>query len=389
MVTHMMSAFSFLSLPQRLRRNVPVISVILVSIAATPQAIAPAAAPAVVQDAPPSAPVDKILYGYVIHQSVDLGGHIADHSGSGAVYDTMINLQSGPRILAESLELRAVDPSHAILFDHLSSNSFGYGGDPNSVSFLNMSKGRLYDFRGSFRRDRQYFDYDLLANPLIPPASDPYVPILNSPHLYNTVRRMTDLNLTLAPLSPVTVRLGYNHTISQGPSYSTLHVGTEALLTQHWRNSTDSWVGGIDWKPFAGTTISYDEFVTHYKGNTSWQLTGLNYQLANGTPVSLGIDISSLWASPCAKPFNTNGSVNPTCNAFLGYSRSAPTRTLFPTEQFRFQSASIPHFTMNGRLIYSATTSHLNDFNELFNGLESRVAIRESLVTGSARGRPK
>jgi hypothetical protein len=344
------------------------------------------AACACAQNAPARSP-DKVIDGYIVHQSVDLGGHIADHSGSGSVYDTLINLQSGPRILDESLELRAADPSYAIFFDHLSSNSFGYGGDPNSVSFLNMSKGRLYDFRGSFRRDRQYFDYDLLANPLIPPASDPYVPIVNSPHLYNTVRRMTDLNLTLAPLSPVTVRLGYNHTISQGPSYSTLHVGAEALLNQNWRNSTDSWISGIDWKVFAQTTISYDEFITHYKGDTSWQLTGLNYQLPNGTPVSLGIDISSLWASPCAKPFNANGSVNPTCNGFLAYSRSAPTRTVFPTEQLRFQSASIPRLTMNGRLIYSATTSNLTNFNELFNGLDARVGTRESLVTGSAQAR--
>src|ERR1700733_6781584 len=247
MVTHMMSAFSFLSLPQRLRRNVPVISVILVSIAATPQAIAQATAAAAVQDAPPSAPADKIVYGYVVHQSVDLGGHIADHSGSGAVYDTMINLQSGPRILAESLELRAVDPSHAILFDHLSTNSFGYGGDPNSVSFLNITKGKLYDFRGSFRRDRQYFDYDLLANPLIPPTSTPFIPVLDTTHLYNTVRRMTDLNLTLMPLGHVSVRVDYNHNVMEGPSTSTLHYGTEALLTQFWRNSTDSWTAGLDW----------------------------------------------------------------------------------------------------------------------------------------------
>ena len=99
-----------------------------------------------------------------------------DHSGSGAMYDTLVNLQSGPRILDHSLEMRAVDPARAVIFDHLSRNSFGYGGDPNNVTFLNLSKGRIYDFRGSFRRDRQYFDYDLLANPLIPPASTPFVP---------------------------------------------------------------------------------------------------------------------------------------------------------------------------------------------------------------------
>jgi len=347
------------------------------------------AAPVVTQPAaaPISAPVpvDSIRHGYMIHQTIDLGGHIVEHSGSGAVYDTMVNLHSGPRILAYSLDLRAVDPSRAILFDRLTTNSFGYGGDPNSVSTLNMSKGRLYDLRASFRRDRQYFDYDLFSNPLIPPTSTPYVPVLDSPHLYNTVRRMLDVNLTLMPLSVVSFRLDYNHNIMQGPSNSTIHVGAEALLTQFTRNSTDGWDAGIDWKPLSRTSFSYDEFISHYKGDTSWQLTALNYQLSNGTPVSLGIDLSSVWASPCAAPFITPGIVNPTCNAFLGYTRSAPTRTLFPTEQILFQSASIPKFTMNGRLLYSAATSNLTNFNEVFNGFESRTAIRQTVVIGSAR----
>ena len=391
----MMSAFSPISLLLNLRRSRLVILAIAVAIClatdipvvaqATPPATAPAIPSTTTKNDTPPVPGDNIRYGYVIHQSVDFGGHIVDRSGSGAVYDTMVNLQSGPRILDHSLDMRAVNPSHAILFDRLSTNSFGYGGDPNSVSFLNISKGKLYDFRGSFRRDRQYFDYDLLDNPLIPPASSPYVPILDSPHLFNTVRRMTDLNLTLVPLSPVSVRISYNHNVSEGPSYSTIHVGTEALLTQFWRNSTDSWTAGIDWKPGPRTTFSYDEFITHYKGDTSWQLTGLNYQLSNGTPVSLGIDLSSVWSSPCAAPFNPNGTVNPTCNGYLSYSRSAPTRTLFPTEQLRFQSASIPRFTMNGRLLYSGATSNLNNFNELYNGLTSRSALRESIVIGSAR----
>lgn len=123
----------------------------------------------------------------------------------------------------------------------------------------------------------------------------------------------------------------------------------------------------------------------HYKGDTHWQLTGLNNVLSNGAPVALGIDLSSVWATPCAAPFTTSGTVNPTCNAFLGYSRSAPTRTLTPTEQLRFQSASIPRLTLNGRVLYSATTSNLSNYNETFNGLVSRSALRESVVTGSAR----
>ena len=185
------------------------------------------------------------------------------------------------------------------------------------------------------------------------------MPVLDTPHLYNTVRRMTDVNITLAPLSKVNPRFGYFQNINQGPSLSTVHVSAEGLLVQNWRVSTDVWNAGIDWKPLPRTSVSFDEFITRYKGNTSWQLTGLNYKLSNGTPVSLGIDLSSVWNTPCAAPFSANGTVNPTCNSFLAYTRSAPTRTLLPSEQFRFQSASIPHVAMNGRSIYMGTTSNL------------------------------
>ena len=386
----MMSSFSGISLQLNLQRAVlalPIIAVITALVAHT-SAIAQDTAPKSTQDVPsPPSPGDNVRYGYVIHQSIDLGGHIAAYSGSDPMYATLVNFHSGPRILDQSIEMIAVDPAKTLIFDHLSSNSFGYGGDPYNATFLNVSKGRIYDFRSSFRRNRQYFDDDLLANPLIPPTSTPFVPILNSPHLYNTVRRMTDVYMTVAPLSVVSAHFGYFQNVNQGPSYSTVHVGTEALLNQYWRVSTDVWRGGVTWKPFKRTVVSFDELITHFKGNTHWELTGLNYLLANGTPVSLGIDLSSVWNSPCAAPFNGNGTVNPTCSAFLSYTRYAPTRTLFPSEQFHFESALIPHFTMNGRVLYMGTTSHLINFNESFNGLDSRVQNRVEDMTGSASAR--
>ena len=344
----------------------------------------PVAAPASADDAAPT-PTDNIRFGYVVHESLTLGGHLVTQYGSRAMYDTLVNLQSGPRILDGSLELRAVDPKRALLFDHLSTTSFGYGGDPNSFTLLSMTKGKLYDFRGSFRRDRQYFDDNLLANPLIPPTSTPFLPLLDSTHLYNTVRRMTDLNVTVLPLAKVTTRFGYNHTIIEGPSTSTVHERSEALLTQFFRNGTDTFNAGLDWKPLKLSSLSFDQFIVLYKGDTNWQLTGLNYLLSNGTPVSGGIDISSAWNAPCAAPFTATGAYNPTCNGYLGYSRVAPLRTLFPTEQLRFQSASLPKFTMNGRLIYSATTSDMNNYAEFFNGLSS--GVRQSLTTGTSQVR--
>jgi len=383
-----MSKHSFIPAPVKLRHGVLLIvfcmAIIVNAACAQDVQTAPAAPAAAQEPQQQPTPTEKIYHGYVVHQSVDLGGRIVEHSGSDPAYATLVNIASGARVLDQSLTMHAVDPAHAIFFDQLSTNSFGYGGDAINVTYLNVSKGRIYDFRGSYRRYRQYFDYDLLANPLIPPESNPFVPALFSPHLYNTVRQITDLNLTLAPLSKVSVRFGYNHNINQGPSYSTVHLGTDALLSQSWRNSTDNWIGGIDWKPDPKTTFSYDQFVTHYKGDTSWQLSGLNYSLPNGTPVSLGVNLSSVWGSPCSSPFNPDGTVNPACQGFLGYTRSAPTRTLYPTEQARFQTSAIHNFTLNGRLLYNGSNSTLANYNEFFNGLDT-PSLRQSVETGNAR----
>jgi hypothetical protein len=109
--------------------------------------------------------------------------------------------------------------------------------------------------------------------------------------------------------------------------------------------------------------------------------------LSNGAPVSLGVNLSSVWGTPCSAPFNSNGTVNPSCNAFLAYNRSGPTRTLFPTEQFRFQTAAIPNFKVNGRVLYNGSTSNLDSYNEFFNGFSSRGTVRQTTVSGSARAR--
>ena len=57
------------------------------------------------------------------------------------------------------------------LFDDLTLSSSGWGGDPENITRARVSKYHVYDFTGLFRRDQNYFDYDLLANPLNPPSS--------------------------------------------------------------------------------------------------------------------------------------------------------------------------------------------------------------------------
>src|ERR1019366_10829446 len=160
--------------------------------------------------------------GYLIHSSVELGYRYNNVTGSGNMYDTLVNLQSGPRFLDQTLSMQSLD-HQGVLFDDLYVNSFGWGGDPNNALRFRADKHKWYNLQGSFRRDRSFFDYDLLANPLNPPTATQSVPVLNSPHEFdNTARRMTDVDLTLLPESTVSFRLGYSHNNMTGPSFSSL-----------------------------------------------------------------------------------------------------------------------------------------------------------------------
>jgi hypothetical protein len=360
--------------------------------------------------APDAAPV--VQDGYAIHNTVDLGGHIANVTGSGAMYDTLVNIQSGPRVLGQGFTMHAAPGTKHELLDDLSAFGSGFGGDPNVYTKLDASKGKVYEFSGFFRRDRLYSDYDLLANPNIPyglgtpigPSNAPvgtYLqPQINqSPVMFNIVRRMTDTNLTIAPLSKFTARLGYSHYTMEGPALSPSYtiLKYNALLEQYQRNGSDDYLGAIDWKPQPKTKITFEMQANHYKNDTFYKLNpnGFQAQEADGTPVYLGnytafagygiaaCNTASMnTASPGSytsssvytilSPANQPGGlpiINAACSVVTSYVRSLPTRTWTPTETFRFQSSAVKNIVMNGNLHYTRGRSDMNHYYENAQGL--------------------
>ncbi|MBB6143850.1 hypothetical protein HNQ77_001799 [Silvibacterium bohemicum] len=372
--------------------------------------------------APSTAPV--VPNGYTLHETVEMGGHMANITGSGAMYDTLINMQSGPRVLGETFELHALPGKKQTLVDSLKAFTTGFGGDPNNFSTLEFYKGKLYEFSGTFRRDRQYFDYNLLGNPNIPsgqsipigPSNAPtgslaWPQAQQSPFLYNTVRRMTDTSLTIFPLSKVTYRVGYSQNVMEGPSLSPGEsVGAyDALLEEYQRNSTDDFVGAIDWKPARNTKLTFEEVVDHIKEDSYFSLAPGSFlaQEADGTSVSLGNwdSLTPYGISACntgsmgsaytnataytilSAPQTPGGRpiINPACNVATSYLRSQPTRILYPTEIFRFQSSSIKNVAMNGDVRYTNANMNLPNYYENFQGLDG--TIRSTTFTGKATAR--
>ncbi len=406
---------------QRLAGGVGAALLLLVTgVAGAQTASVPQGQQAVVQD------------GYVLHETADLGGHFVAKNGSGDMYDTLVNIQSGPRVLGETFTLHALPGSKHPLLDDLSAFSNGFGGDPNNFASLNFSKGKLYEFNGLFRRDRTYFDYDLLGNPQIPTGQAgvpigaataptgylrwPEVTYQDSPFLYNTVRRMLDTDLTLFPLSKVTIRVAYAQNIFQGPSLTPSGnsvAGQEVILEEYQRNSTDDFTGAIDWKPVPGTKLTFEEQVDHYKADSYFTMDPALYtvQEGNGEKVALldsyttaypygynsagsfapgaNCNSSSLQNSGQILSANPGGGlpiIDPACNVISSYYRSQPWRVILPTEIFRLQSTSIKNIQMNGDLRYTNANMNMPNYWEEFQGLDgNETEIRYQGHAGGKR----
>jgi hypothetical protein len=333
--------------------------------------------------------VDNGNYNY--QGSFEFGYRFVNTNGNDAVYDTFVNQQQGPRLLEQTLSMRSLN-HEGVLFDNLFLSSFGWGGDPENASRLRISKNKWYNFNGSFRRDQNVWDYNLLANPLNPP--NPFIALNDSPHLMLTKRRMYDYNLTLLPQSAVRFRLGYTRNNMEGPAFSTLHEGTDALLFQNTRTLLDGYQAGIDIRVLPRTNISYDQFLQYYRADSSWSERSFGFQLADGSPVNPGMIYNPLARQPCSDTpvpiFDTSTTpptLNATCNGYQGYSRFAPMRVSYPVEQLTLQSSYFRRVDLSARGSYSSADTKVDNFAETFLGLISRTSQRAFDISGRARAK--
>lgn len=324
----------------------------------------------------------KDLSDYHVEQSIELGYRFSDVKGSGSMFDTFINQHEGPRFLDQTLSMHSLNNA-GVLFDDLNVSSFGWGGEPENAGRIGVSKNKWYDFSFLFRRDQNFFDYDLLANPLNPPTSNPNLPVGFSPHEMQIRRRMYDTSLTLMPQSKVSLRLGYTRNRSEGPSFSSFHEGTDPLLDQAWNVTQNDYHFGVDFKMLSKTNISYDQFLEYGRNDTDYALNPFNvFLLPDGTPVSLGLPINSDAGQPCTPVFR-NGSVNPRCNGYFAYTRNQRVRTSTPTESLSLQSTYFKRVNLVARGTYSSADLN-SPYAEFFDGLVTRTNERQFTFSGPA-----
>jgi hypothetical protein len=332
-----------------------------------------------------STPGEVNYGGYRVHQSIEAGYRISDETGNGSMFNTLVNEHEGPRLFEQTLSMQSTDHV-GMLFDDLFVNSSGWGGDPNNYLRMRVSKNQWYDFHATFRRDQNYFDYNLLANPLNPATSTPAVEVDSSPHQFATRRRMSDVDLTLLPHLKLSFRLGYSRNNMTGPSFSSIHEGTDTQLLQPWNTTVNAYRLGVDFKLLPHTVLSFDQFLNYYKGDTSAQLDTLPYALAGGKAVDLGLPFNTVASQPCTTPLLAGGDVNPACNGYFAYSRFQATRSSFPTEQLSLRGNYFRRMEVTGSFSYSSGDVKLPVYSEFFDGLLTRTRMRTSQENGSSLG---
>jgi hypothetical protein len=349
---------------------------------------------------------------YIVHQSIELGGHIADAEGNQQMYATFVNLRSGPRLLGQDLSMQSTH-HQGLLFDTLYLSSFGFGGDPEGMARLRIQKNKWYNFVGLYRRDKNFFDYDLFANPLnlnagittcgvgctnnFNPQSLPW--FTNSPHLQATTRNMGDFMLTLLPDSKVSFRLGYARNASYGTIDTTLEDPHQTILTEESQWRSDRYQFGADLKMIPRTTISGDVFFEHDKNDIGFLDATLLFALGNsgGPPVDIGFQFPPLSGTlpPCAGanlPTINPGNVfiiNSGCkNGVLlatgpggGYFRRGNVRTDIPTGQLSLQSNYFRNLDITASATYSSASSDYLNYNEF--SQSARTGPNPYLISGS------
>jgi len=337
---------------------------------------------------------------YNIKQSIEFGGRFTSIGGDIQTYDTFVNLQQGPRLLGFTMEMRSLD-HHGALFDRFSFSNFGYGGDPNMASRLHISKNKWYNFDALFRKDVNYWDYSLQANPLNPTTPFANGPagyggtictscvLAESPHLMDTRRKLGDYNLLLLPQSRVRFRIGYSRNTVNGPVLSSIHQGTEQALFQDFSTTVNTYRIGVDFKVLPRTNISYDQLWNYYKGDTGTTDQNQNplFRLANGTAVDLGLSFNAGASQPCGGTFLPTGFVNPTCSAYFSYLRGGRFRTNTPTEQISLQSNYWKDWDISARASYSRGDMNVFGYDQTVFGRESRTNLRNDQITGPIQGR--
>jgi hypothetical protein len=143
----------------------------------------------------------RIVGGYAVQSSMELGFRAVGVGGNSDSYRSQINVREGFRVLEYSLDSRRVDGA-GVLYDAMKMNVNNAGGDAAQTYSFGIDKARAYRFDANVRR----FNYFRTLGPTF----------VFGWRDHDLRQQVSDYQLKLFPQRAVRVNLGYGQTMATG-----------------------------------------------------------------------------------------------------------------------------------------------------------------------------
>jgi hypothetical protein len=182
---------------------------------------------------------DRVMTG-----SVDVGYRWVSQAGNPAAYRTVVNLGEGPKLLNFDFNLTSPNGKW---YDKITAFGNNWGGDPNSVLRLDMTKQRLYDFTVDYRDIAYYNFLPSFANPNVNPG------VFSPQKGYDIHRHMFDTELRFRPGARIIPYFAYNRNWGDGTGVTNFVTsGNEYPVFNSLFDKTDQYRGGVimQWNKF-------------------------------------------------------------------------------------------------------------------------------------------
>ena len=174
------------------------------------------------------------LGGFDTQGSASVGYRFTDVKGYKPMYQELINLQSGPRLLDFNMFGEAREGAGANPFaDSYSISMSGLGGDPFPTAQLTVSKKKLYDLRVNWRQ--AYYFWNQNDNVILPitTVATSLSTGLTENHNWDTVRKFGSVDFTLHATNNLRFNFNFYHTSDAGATFTTASpdfLGSPGLL---------------------------------------------------------------------------------------------------------------------------------------------------------------
>lgn len=287
--------------------------------------------------------------------SASVGYRFTDIKGFRPMYDEVINLRNGPRLMDFNMFGEAKEGTNPIVDDYALTMS-SFGGDPFPTAQFSVTKHRVFDFRATWRQ--AYYNWNQNDSVVLPIAfaAKGLGTGLTDHHDWETVRKFGTADLTVHASNNLRFNFDYYRTTDTGNTFTT--------ASPDFLDSPGYWGGYARANPFflfapindetnrftGGVDYTYHSWTVHYVAG--YQAFSANTTLNNVSSPELSINpIASSKLDPLA-----------------GMSWSQFRRLTTPVSEFSFVGRAHSHLELRGSYIFYRFQGPLS-FDQSFSGI--------------------